>query len=148
MPGQASLDAGEYYHNTGNHFWKFIFKYFDREFTDDYDVRKEVIVGNGIALWDVLETCVREKKDGKKTSLDSMIKNGVFNDIEGFVKEHSIKAIFVLGKTAQKLFDKKFLHLQLAITVEGLPSTSGLNSRDLEGQYGKWENLLGKYLVA
>ena len=59
MPGIKSLELGQYYGHKQNNFWKLVFTIFKEDITDDYEAKKEILLKNNIALWDVLKYCDR-----------------------------------------------------------------------------------------
>ncbi|HEU0126064.1 MAG TPA: DNA-deoxyinosine glycosylase, partial [Flavobacterium sp.] len=79
MPGIKSLELNQYYGHAQNNFWKFMFLILKEEFSYDYETRKNLLLQNNIALWDVLQFCDRVG------SLDSAIKNEIANDFENFL---------------------------------------------------------------
>jgi TDG/mug DNA glycosylase family protein len=95
MPGNESLRQHQYYAQKTNTFWKIMFELFDNPFSEDYELRKKLILDNKLALWDVLSTCEREG------SLDSRIRNEVANDFESLFREYPhIDTIYFNGKKA------------------------------------------------
>jgi hypoxanthine-DNA glycosylase len=60
MPGDRSLKLNQYYGHNGNNFWKIIFTICEEPFSPDYEKRKNVLLNNNLALWDVLQACERE----------------------------------------------------------------------------------------
>ena len=89
MPGEKSLELQEYYGNKGNSFWKLLFTLFDQPLPQEFSEKKQLLIENNIALWDVLEFCERTG------SLDSNIKNEVPNDFKSFYKEYpNLKHVF------------------------------------------------------
>lgn len=122
MPGEQSIAKQQYYGNRGNHFWKILYTIFDEDFSESYEERKLLLKRNGISLWNVLASCVREG------SSDSKIKNEAVNDFKKLHIEYpNIKHIFFESKTAAKFF-YKYAQQQEGITYHILPSTSGLNA--------------------
>jgi len=122
MPGEQSLKLQEYYGNRGNHFWKLMFTVFHEPFNADYTSRKQFLVRNGIALWDVLAHCER------KGSLDSNIKNEVPNDFQSFhLKYPNIQYVFFSSKAASKYYDKYAQRIN-SIEYFILASPSGANA--------------------
>lgn len=67
MPSEQSLAVNQYYGHPRNAFWKIIFSVLETPFATNYEQRKSVLLDYRIALWEVLEACVREG------SLDSAI---------------------------------------------------------------------------
>ncbi len=118
MPGIQSLKLNQYYGHNRNAFWKIVFTLFDEPFSQDYDIRKEVVLKNNIAVWDVLKVCVR------KGSLDSAIEQEVPNDFNAFLAAHpNIEHIFFNGQKAAHYF-KKYVTVSAKYTLHTLPSTS------------------------
>ncbi|SFD20388.1 DNA-deoxyinosine glycosylase [Flavobacterium phragmitis] len=122
MPGIKSLELNQYYGHSQNNFWKFLFSILEEEFSYDYETRKNLLVKNNIALWDVLQFCDRVG------SLDSAIKNEIANDFENFLKKHpQIEVILFNGQKAAAFF-KKYVHLNKEYLQITLPSTSPANA--------------------
>ncbi|MCL2752327.1 MAG: DNA-deoxyinosine glycosylase [Firmicutes bacterium] len=140
MPGKESLRAQRYYNHPRNRFWPFLFGYFKCNPTDNYEAKKALLTGNGIALWDVIERCER------KTSLDSDIKDSVPNDIEDFLNTHPVQAILLNGGKAWAEFQKRFNWCSAAAVIP-LPSTSpanaGWNKKNCQQE---WANALDMFL--
>jgi hypoxanthine-DNA glycosylase len=118
-----SLRAGQYYAHPRNAFWPIMGDLFGASPSLDYLARTEVLKTAGIALWDVLASCVR------MGSLDSAItgESIMANDFPGFIQAHSgIDRIFFNGATAEKYFHKAVLDLPADRTLSfyRLPSTS------------------------
>lgn len=137
MPGIKSLELGQYYGHKQNNFWKLVFTIFKENITDDYETKKEILLKNNIALWDVLKYCDRVG------SLDSAIKNEITNDFEAFLKEHShIKTILFNGQKAAAFF-KKYIPVSDNYKLITLPSTSPANaSKSFEIKRKEWEVIL------
>ena len=122
MPSVQSLAASQYYGNPRNAFWKIIFSLFNTPFSTDYHHRKNVLLENRIALWDVLQVCVRPG------SLDSAIEQEVPNDFNSFLKvHHNIKHIYFNGQKAAAYF-KQYIKLENEYHLVTLPSTSPANA--------------------
>lgn len=122
MPGMKSLELNQYYGHAQNNFWKFMFLILKEEFSYDYETRKNLLLQNNIALWDVLQFCDRVG------SLDSAIKNEIANDFENFLKNHpNINTIIFNGQKAAAFF-KKYVDLNKEYQKFTLPSTSPANA--------------------
>ncbi len=102
MPSVISLNRHQYYGNRQNAFWKIIFELFDEELADDYEKKKNLLIENRIALWDVIRICER---DG---SSDSNIKNEEANDFETFlIRKKTSKQFFLMAKKQKKFLKRK-----------------------------------------
>lgn len=134
MPGEKSLRLNQYYGHRGNIFWKLIFKIFNQPFSEDYEIRKEILQKNKVALWDVLKACEREG------SSDSSILVEAPNDFELFFSEHpNIKLIAFNGQNAEKYFYSYFGYNEAIPTIT-LPSTSPANTwKTFEEKLLEWK---------
>lgn len=137
MPGVKSLEKQEYYGHRQNHFWKIMFQLFsDGTIPEAYAARKQLLVDNGIAVWDVLESCQREG------SLDSAIRMGVANDIPQLLEKNpGISRIGFNGKESFRLYVKHFGTPTLPFIQ--LPSTSPAFTLGLEKKMEVWRGILG-----
>lgn len=138
MPGAVSLARQQYYANDQNRFWDFMA---DVTGVADlkarpYEERKRVLLTARIAVWDVLKHCERPG------SLDAAIVRGseVVNDFRTFFAAHrQLRAVFVNGGTAAKIFTRRVLpwlgSAYPQIVVTALPSTSPANA----GQSTAWK---------
>ena len=126
MPGIKSLEAGEYYAHPRNAFWPIMVELFGVQGLETYQEKTALLRANRIALWDVLQHCIRTG------SLDSAIKNDtiVTNDFENFLRSHQqIRHIFFNGGKAETEFLKRVLpalpqQITARLILERLPSTS------------------------
>ncbi len=138
MPGAASLAAGEYYAHPRNAFWPIMEGLFAIPQHRPYDERLEGLKDRGIALWDVLASCVRPG------SLDSAIDGAtvVPNDFPAFFRAHrGIEAVFFNGTMAERSWRRHVApglpHAPMR-TVR-LPSTSPAHAgRSLEDKMELW----------
>ena len=135
MPGKESLKKHAYYAHPQNGFWKIMFALFELPYSTDYKLRKELLLRNRIALWDVLELCTRH------TSLDSDIKKEQPNDLHEFFSSHPyITKIYFNGKGAAGYFRKYFPEIGLPNFV--LPSTSPAHAIKWESKLDSWKSLI------
>jgi len=97
MPGEESISKQEYYAHPRNLFWKIIAEITGNELPINYSQKKELLLKENIAIWDVCEICQR------KGSLDSEIIDETPNDLEVFLKDRPlIKTIGFNGNKAAK----------------------------------------------
>ena len=59
-PSVASIEAGEYYGHPRNAFWPLMAELFGFDAQAPYAARVQALTGSGVAVWDVLQSCVRE----------------------------------------------------------------------------------------
>ena len=131
MPGKESLRLQSYYAHGQNAFWKILFSLYDQPFSSNIEIRREILLQNGIALWDVLNYCER------KSSLDSDIRREVPNDIRNFLLTHPCTSgIFFNGSGAAKFFKKYFPDINLPTLT--LPSTSPAHAVKWEQKLEVW----------
>jgi double-stranded uracil-DNA glycosylase len=100
MPGKASLAAGEYYAHPRNVFWTVMGELIGPHPDLPYEDRLKILRSSGIALWDVLGSCVR------KSSLDSHIEvsSAAPNDFKSFFLQHpNITRVFFNGGIVTRL---------------------------------------------
>jgi len=129
MPGQASLAAGQYYAHPQNLFWRILEDVIGAGPALPYAARTRALKAHGIAVWDVLESCVREG------SLDSAIDDATLrvNDFAAFYRAHArIAHVFFNGAKAEACYRKRVLPLLARdlgkLNCERLPSTSPANA--------------------
>lgn len=123
MPGEASLAAGQYYAHPRNLFWTILGELIGAYPALDYAERGRILQANGIALWDVLQSCRRSG------SLDAAIDRQtiVANDFAGFLLAHrDIRRIYFNGAAAEQVFRKQVLPglAGKELLLRRLPSTS------------------------
>ncbi|MFM8331211.1 MAG: DNA-deoxyinosine glycosylase [Candidatus Methylumidiphilus sp.] len=121
MPGAESLRAAQYYAHPRNAFWPIMGELFGAGLDREYQIRLEILKSHGIALWDVLASCVRVG------SLDSAIEHDAANDFPAFFQVHPhISRVYFNGAMAEKSFHKHVRGLPnpQALQFQRLPSTS------------------------
>ena len=124
MPSEASLAAGRYYAYRHNQFWRIAGAILGFEPDAPYARRKAALVKAGIALWDVVESCVR------KGSLDSAIREDSIraNDFAGFLAMHpGIRRVCFNGRKAESAWRRRVeptLPKNRKLDYRLLPSTS------------------------
>jgi hypoxanthine-DNA glycosylase len=117
MPSVKSREAGFYYANPRNAFWRIIASICGCTVPATDDDKKQMLLKNHIALWDVCKKCDIKGSD------DSSIKNEVPTDIPGLLRKTSIRTIYANGT---KAFDQynKLVKPQTHMDIILLPSTS------------------------
>jgi hypoxanthine-DNA glycosylase len=119
MPGEASLVAGQYYAHPKNQFWPILGAVLGFDPDHDYRQRLRHLRRHGIALWDVLHSCIRPG------SADAMIERASVNEIAGFLEAHpAIGWILFNGSTAERYYRRHEPVVPRAIRMVRLPSTS------------------------
>jgi TDG/mug DNA glycosylase family protein len=130
LPGQRSLQAGQYYAHPQNSFWKIVAQVFEVASPLPYTQRVKILTDRGIALWDVLAAAERPG------SLDSSIVHASAraNDFAAFYRSHpQIRRVFFNGRKAEDLYRRFVLPGLVSpgpatgleeLRYECLPSTS------------------------
>ena len=144
MPSIRSLQVQQYYAHPRNSFWFIMTQLLGGAAELDYNERKALLLRNGIALWDVLNSCRREG------SLDVSIENAttVVNDFNSFFSEHPlIRAVFFNGARAQQEYNRQVLPAlkkeYKTISCQRLPSTSpAMASLTWEQKLQEWKCIM------
>ena len=121
FPSVKSWEQQFFYGHPMNRFWKVMAGVFEKAVPVTVEEKKQFLLENGIAVWDVIESC------DIKGSSDSSIRNVVPTDIAGVLKESHIKKIYTNGKTAGTLFTK-YQEKAIGRPAVILPSTSPANA--------------------
>ncbi len=124
MPSVASLHKQQYYGHPRNAFWSIMGALFDFDPDLDYYSRQQILIAQGLAVWDVLKTCHRSGSLDSAIERDSMI----CNDFAALFDAHpELEQIFFNGGTAEKLFSREILSVNPEWSLfkyQRLPSTS------------------------
>jgi TDG/mug DNA glycosylase family protein len=118
MPSEASLAAGQYYAYRHNQFWRIAGEIAGVAYDAPYARRQAALKRCGIALWDVVESCVRPG------SLDSAIRSDSIrvNDFAAFLAAHPrIGRICFNGRKAEAAWRQ--------LVQPALPATRDLEYR-------------------
>lgn len=124
MPGVASLRQQQYYAHPRNAFWPIAASICGFDAQASYHARSAALTASGIALWDVLQACIRPG------SLDAAIdtRSIVPNDFDAFFRANpAIVRVCFNGGKAAALFRRHVLpSLSPARELQyfDLPSTS------------------------
>ena len=133
FPSVKSREGQFFYHHKQNRFWKVLSAVVNDVLPETIDEKKEFLLRNHIAVWDVIASCDIEG------SSDSSIKNAVPNDFSDILKAAPIRQIYTNGGTAYKLYHK-YCEKTTGIKAVKLPSTSPANaSYSLDRLIGKWK---------
>ncbi len=142
LPGQVSLQQGEYYANPLNAFWTIMGNICGASRDLPYPSRLRRFNACGIALWDV---CASAQRPG---SLDAKLSNIETNDFGSFLARHpGIGLICFNGSTASRLYFRRVLPGLLppyaAIRREVLPSTSPAHAAmPFQQKLSRWREVL------
>ncbi len=121
FPSVKSRETMFFYGHPQNRFWKVIASIFDEKVPSSIDEKRELILRNHLALWDVIAECEIEG------SSDASIKNAKANDLSVILENAPIEKIIVNGKTAEKAYNK-YIEPVTGIKAVVLPSTSPANA--------------------
>ena len=128
MSGKVSLRERQYYAHPQNVFWRILAEILGFDPASPYATRVATVQSADIAVWDVLQSCVRA------SSLDSAIdaSSVIPNDFEAFLAEHpQIRRICFNGAKAEALYLKHvrpFVAANSHVHYLRLPSTSPANA--------------------
>lgn len=125
MPGVASLRLRQYYGHPHNAFWPIMGELFGASRERSYAQRCARLRRCGVAVWDVLQSCVREGSLDARIEADSIVPN----DFAGFLARHrSVRAVFCNGAMAFASYRRHVLPRldarAAALPLVQLPSTS------------------------
>lgn len=148
MPGVASLQASRYYAHPRNAFWPIVGAVCGFDPGLDYAARLDALGAAGIALWDVLQSCVREG------SLDGDIDPASVepNDFAAFFARHgAIATVLCNGGTAFTAYTRRVAPTLAApfaaLPVERLPSTSPAHAgMPFDAKLAAWRAALQQWL--
>lgn len=120
FPSPKSRQLGFYYGHPQNRFWKVLSEVFQKPCPQTNEEKKAFALEEGIALWDVLHSCMIRGAD------DSSIREPQENDLNRILSHAPIELIVTTGKKANELYSK---YCKAAIGREAicLPSTSPAN---------------------
>ena len=137
IPSVKSREAGFYYGNPQNRFWKVIAALTGREAPESIPEKKRMLLENQIAVWDVIASCRIAGSD------DGSIRDVAPNDIAGLLEKSRIEKIYANGGKAFELY-RKYVFPETGVEAARLPSTSPANaSWSLERLTGRWGEMLG-----
>ena len=127
MPGKVSLAADQYYAHPRNAFWPVMGNLLGFSPDLSYEKRLQILRSSGIALWDVLGSCIRISSLDAHIEADSLVPN----DFRAFFQQHpDITQVFFNGAKAEQCFMKYVLPVLKTnlLQYQRLPSTSPANA--------------------
>ncbi len=130
LPGEEALRKQQYYGNPRNAFWGIMAELFGFSVELEYEQRVTQLLRNPIAVWDVIDSCLRPGSLDSSIETESIQPNGLVD----FLQSHpTITQLFFNGSRADQEFRRHILPLlgerleSLAMTR--LPSTSPAMAR-------------------
>ena len=121
FPSVKSREMMFFYGHPQNRFWKVMAGIFDEKTPASIEEKKNLILRNHLALWDVIAECEIVG------SSDASIKNARANDLSRILENAPIRKIIVNGKTAERLYIK-YIEPVTGMKAVVLPSTSPANA--------------------
>ena len=121
FPSVKSREQRFFYGHPQNRFWKVLAAVFGCPVQQTVGEKKQMLLANGVALWDVIASCEVEG------SSDASIRNVVPNDLTPIFAAADIRAVYCNGATAYNLYRKYLLPVTGREAVK-LPSTSPANA--------------------
>lgn len=143
LPSVKSREQRFYYGHPQNRFWRVLAGVLGQGFiAEDIDKKRELLIKNKVALWDVIESC------DIIGSADSTIKNVKANDMSVILSAADIRAVFLNGTKAYELFKRYCAqYCTPEMPVVKLPSTSPANAVwSVERLTRAWKEEMDKYL--
>lgn len=142
MPGMQSLEFSQYYAHPRNAFWRIMADIYGFDANASYPDRVSRLNAAGIAVWDVLQFCVR------RGSLDRAIrrKSQIPNDFESFFASHpDVGAVLFNGAAAESAFRKLDIRNPgvRAMSFARLPSSSPAHAVPYDQKLRAWSMALG-----
>ncbi len=135
LPGDESLRRRQYYGHPGNDFWRLVGNAIGENLQDmDYETRLTTLKRHRIGLWDVF------KAGKRKGSQDSNIREeevNQFSELKEMAPE--LKKVFFNGKASGRY---EPVLSAMGYETKVLPSSSGINRRNVKKRESEWENAL------
>lgn len=133
FPSVKSREVQFFYGHPRNRFWAVMAALTGWELPETVEEKKNLLLSNGIAVWDVIESCEIQG------SSDSSIKNVVPADLSRIFDRASIEQVYANGNKAYELYQKYSLE-KTGRSIKKLPSTSPANAAfGLERLIGEWK---------
>ncbi|WP_227103861.1 DNA-deoxyinosine glycosylase [Chromobacterium rhizoryzae] len=138
LPGDASLQAGQYYAHPRNQFWPLLQAITGRPLVElAYAERLNALQQAGVALWDVIASARR------RGSLDADIRDQQANDLRELAQSlPRLRAVAFNGATAARAAGQLD---GLGLDILALPSSSPAHTLAFDRKLEVWRQL-GRYL--
>ncbi|MCQ4638101.1 DNA-deoxyinosine glycosylase [Anaerovorax odorimutans] len=121
FPSVKSREAQFFYGHPQNRFWRVLSGVLDQPVPETIPQKKEFLLENHIAVWDVIASCEIEG------SSDSTIRNVVPNDLAHILDHAPIAQIYCNGAKSYDLY-RKYCQPCSGRPAVKLPSTSPANA--------------------
>ncbi|MDN7023357.1 DNA-deoxyinosine glycosylase [Methanoculleus sp. FWC-SCC1] len=119
FPSVQALREGQYYRHRQNQFWRIMHDLAGIPLDLPYHERIALLQEQGIALWNIIHSCVREG------SMDHRISRPKLADLPGLLERHpTIRHIALNGRKADDLLKRGFPEIVERYDLRRLPSTS------------------------
>ncbi len=122
FPSVKSREQNFFYGHPQNRFWRVIAAVFDKPVPQNIEEKKQLILTNGLALWDSIASC---EITG---SSDASIRHARANDIDIILGNSSIERIYCNGRKSHELYCR-YIEAQTGREAICLPSTSPANAQ-------------------
>lgn len=121
FPSAMSRAQQFYYGHPRNRFWPVIASVLGEPVPETVAERRAMVLRRGVALWDAIEEC------DIQGSSDASIRNAVPTDLSRILEVAPIRAIFVNGAAAARVYDR-YQRPRTGREALRLPSTSPANA--------------------
>ena len=122
FPSVKSREQNFFYGHPQNRFWKVIAALYGQETPKTIPEKRELILDNGLALWDSIASCVITG------SSDASIREVRPNDLRIILDSSPIERIYCNGKKSYEMYEK-YIRPELGREAVCLPSTSPANAQ-------------------
>jgi len=139
MPGVASLHAAQYYAHPRNAFWPIMGQLLGFAPAVGYRHRVAALKNSRIAVWDVLQSCIRQGSGDDSIDDESIVVNN-FNAF--FARHRQVERVFFNGMKAESSFRRLVLPYleRTGFRLKRLPSTSPAHaSLTLAQKFEAWQ---------
>lgn len=137
LPGDRSLQLGEYFAHPRNRFWKIIAVISGSPVPETYPQKLDLLHTHRIGLWNVLHSATR------MGSLDGAIRNEQPNDLPAFIARHEKLKVIGFDGLKPEAYYNRYFSRDADLSYLSLPSCSPANARySLERLCSEWRILL------